>query len=152
MKIYMASSWKNEKVVKAVTNILRETGFDVDNFTDNANGRFVFHYLEIGEIHTLNAISFLKDERAQKAFQEDKKWLDWADVVVLVLPAGRSAHLEAGYIKGQGKHLVILSPYGFPSGEFDVMYGFADLLTTQTSEVMAFLANVSVEEEKKSES
>ena len=42
----------------------------------------------------------------------------------MVLPSGKNAHLEAGYAKGIGKKLFV---YGdFTSGEFDVMYGFAD--------------------------
>ena len=59
-----------------------------------------------------------------KAFQEDRKMIDWADAVILILPSGRSSHLEAGYAVGRGKKLFILG--GFERGEFETMYGFAD--------------------------
>jgi hypothetical protein len=72
-----------------------------------------------------------------RAFQEDKKWLEWSEATLLILPAGKSAHLEAGYAKGQGKHLVIYQK-DFPSGEFDVMYGFADLITDDINEVAEY--------------
>ena len=124
MKIYIASSWKMENVVKDLALLLRGEGHEVDCFCDDSNGRYVFHWSEIANKEELDAISFLADKRTQKAFREDKKWLDWAEICILVVPSGKSAHLEAGYIKGQGKRLLI---YGeFPPGEFDVMYGFAD--------------------------
>lgn len=138
MKIYIASSWKNVDDVRVIAATLRELGFDVDDFTDDTKGRFVFHYSELGEIQKLDAINFLKDERSQRAFQEDKKWIDWADCVLLFLPAGKSSHLEAGYAKGSGKKLVIYQ-FHYPKGEFDVMYGFADLLTDDFDEIIKFL-------------
>lgn len=139
MRIYLASSWKNEELVRSVAEFLRERGFEVDDFTDNSKGRYVFHWSEIGEVHQLNAVEFLKDERSQKAFLEDKKMIDWADAVVLIiLPAGKSSHLEAGYAKGSGKLLIIWQMH-FPKGEFDVMYGFADLITDNPCDIVEFL-------------
>ncbi|BAE83981.1 hypothetical protein [Desulfitobacterium hafniense] len=139
MKIYLASSWKNEIIVKQIAEYLMNYGFEVDNFTDDTKGRFVFHYSELGRLDELDAVTFLRDQRALRAFHEDKKWIDWSEAVVLILPAGRSAHLEAGYAKGSGKKLIILSLGEFPKGEFDVMYGFADILTTQPVEIIKFL-------------
>jgi nucleoside 2-deoxyribosyltransferase len=48
--------------------------------------------------------------------------LNAADVTVLVLPCGRSAHLEAGYTAGQGKPVVILLDQTF---EPELMYKMA---------------------------
>ncbi len=44
--------------------------------------------------------------------------------MVLLLPSGRSSHLEAGYGVGSGKELFIFGD--LPVGEFDAMYGFAE--------------------------
>jgi hypothetical protein len=38
--------------------------------------------------------------------------MEWADTCVLVLPCGRSAHLEAGWFCGQGKRCIILTRDG----------------------------------------
>lgn len=138
MKIYIASSWKNADNVKAIAGFLRKSGHEVDCFADESTGRFVFHYSEIDSIENLDAINFLQNERSQKAFVEDKKWIDWSECVLLVLPAGKSAHLEAGYAKGSGKLLVIYQQ-NFPKGEFDVMYGFADIITDDFREITSFL-------------
>ncbi|GAI94982.1 unnamed protein product, partial [marine sediment metagenome] len=92
--------------------------------------RYVFHWSELvdneDELKYYNAIEMLADPRTQRAFQEDRKWLNWANCVILLMPCGRSSHMEAGYGKGQGKLLYIFGD--FPKGEFDVMYGLADRL------------------------
>lgn len=139
-RIYIASSWKNVGEVRQLASRLRDDGFAVDDFTDDSRGRFVFHYADLNEADRLDAISFLQHDQARRAFLEDKKMIDWADAVVLLLPSGRSAHLEAGYAKGTGKKLVIYQPEQFPLGEFDVMYGFADLITTSFADVVSFLS------------
>jgi len=128
MRIYIASSWKNSKICVEVAKYLRSEGHVVDCFADVSTGRYVFHFSEIGAHDSLNAITFLRDERSQRAFKEDRRWLDWCECCLLILPAGRSSHLEAGYAAGKGKKLIILGE--FPVGEFDVMYGFADELIT----------------------
>jgi len=147
MNIYIASSWKNAELVKAWKNELLEYGHDVDAFCDDSDGRFVFHFSEIGDPKDLDAINFLLDERTKKAFAEDKKWIDWCEICLLVLPAGNSAHLEAGYARGQGKKLIIWQD-NFPKGEFDVMYGFADLITDSVAAVIDFLLSERIVNEK----
>ena len=139
MKIYLASSWKNEEMVDALSGLLKSEGHKVDAFTDSSKGRYVFHFSEIGEPEELNAVTFLHDPRSQKAFKEDRKWIDWCECLILILPAGKSSHLEAGYAKGKGKKLIIFSPFGFPKGQFDVMYGFADYLIVDIGQLFCAL-------------
>ena len=138
MKIYLASSWKNVELVSSWYYYLDSYGFEVDAFCNNSKGRYVFHFSEIVPVDDLDAINFLQDDRSKKAFLEDKKWLNWADACLLILPAGKSSHLEAGYAKGRGKKLIIWQK-DFPKGEFDVMYGFADLISDSYSDVREFL-------------
>ena len=130
LRVYIATSWKMQSDALAIASKLREVGFEVDCFCDPSSGRYVFHWTEFVEkeedLQKYDAKDFIDDLRTDKAFREDKKWLDWADICLLVLPSGKSAHLEAGYAKGRSKKLYI---YGdFKKGEFDVMYGFADKL------------------------
>lgn len=127
-KVYIATSWKNAPYALMLATQLREKGYEVDCFCDDSTGRFVFSVEELNgmPIHKFNCINFLETAQAQKAFKEDKKWIDWCDTLIMLLPCGKSAHLEAGYAKGIGKRVVIVG--AFPTGEFDVMYGFADVL------------------------
>ena len=128
MKIYIASSWKNQKAVIALAEYLERYGFEVDAFCRSSDKRYAFHWSELvddeDDLVNYDAIEMLADLRTQRAFKEDRKWLDWSDCVIMLMPCGRSSHLEGGYAKGQGKLLYI---YGvFPKGEFDVMYGLAN--------------------------
>jgi nucleoside 2-deoxyribosyltransferase len=125
-KIYLASSWKMAETIIELKNALENEGHEVDAFCDESGDRISFNWSKLGDIPyaDLDAIDMMKHSRVIDAFNEDKKWLDWADTVILVLPSGRSAHLEAGYAKGSGKNLLIYG--GYEKGEFDVMYGFAN--------------------------
>ena len=131
MKIYLASSWKNQESVLEMAELLRLEGHLVDAFCEEEN-RVSFNWSELFgimdregvDVTELNAKDMMNHWRVQVAFKVDKKYLDWSDAVIMLLPCGRSAHLEAGYAVGRGKKLYIVG--GFEKGEFDVMYGFAD--------------------------
>lgn len=138
MKVYLASSWRMEFFVKLWAKRLRKEGHEVDCFCDDSTGRYVFRWLEIEDKNELDAITFLDDPRARRAFEEDKKHIDSADVVLLILPADKSAHLEAGYAVGAGKKLIIWR-HEFPTGELEVMYGVADLVTESVVVVLDYL-------------
>ena len=124
-KIYLASSWKNAGMLHLLADALRRKGFKVDLFCDKSTGRFVFNWQETPDFnYKSNEREALKHKYFQKAFKEDKKMIEWCDICIMVLPCGKSSHLEAGYAKGIGKKLYIFGE--FVRGQFDVMYGFAD--------------------------
>jgi nucleoside 2-deoxyribosyltransferase len=142
MKIYLASSWKNETLVIVIANILRKAGHEVDAFCDSSLARFehqVYHVCRSMPITSIDAKDAFRDSRFKDACREEIKWLDWCDCCLLILPSGKSSHLEAGYAKAKGKKLIIYHAKGFPAGDIDVMYNFADLLTEELDEIKAFL-------------
>lgn len=89
---------------------------------------------EVGRGHTYSQA--LAGHAAKNVYQFDKKHLDRADAGVLVLPAGKSGHLELGYLIGSGKPGFILLA-GEPE-RYDVMYQFATVCTS-TEELVAKL-------------
>lgn len=112
MKAYVATSWKNAEF-PGVVDALRRYGFEVYDFRD-ANRAFNWAQIDpswdrsdpvLGPHQLLRA---LEAPEAAQAFRHDKGALDWCDFGVLVMPCGRSAHLEAGYLIGQGKSVFIL--------------------------------------------
>lgn len=127
MKIYIASSWKNYQIVRQLSGLLQAEGHEVYDFTDEKK-HFAFNALDIPRFtgksrDEIDWLEFNECRETMMAFKTDKAGLDWADAVLMVLPCGRSAHIEAGYAVGQGKPLII---YGdLPKGEFETMYGFA---------------------------
>ncbi len=52
--------------------------------------------------------------------------MKWADVCVIVLPVGRSANTEAGWMKGEGKRAMVYSP---KEQEPELMYKIYDFVS-----------------------
>lgn len=112
-RIYVASSWRNDQQ-PAVVAALREAGHEVYDFKNPAPGNVGFGWDQCAEHGDAKAGPrqfarvVTRSPIAQAGFALDKAALDWCDVCVLVLPCGRSAHLEAGYAIGQGKRVFFL--------------------------------------------
>jgi hypothetical protein len=66
----------------------------------------------------------------------DFRGMEWADTCVLVLPCGRSAHLEGGWFAGRGKRLIILTRDG---EEPELMALIANSICVSIREVLAEL-------------
>jgi hypothetical protein len=113
MKIYVASSWRNAHQPDVV-RILRAAGHEVYDFRNPRDGDHGFHWSEIDpewKAWTPDAYRRgLSHCVAQCGFESDLEGMRWADMVVLVLPSGRSAHMKAGWMIGQGKPAVIYCP------------------------------------------
>ncbi|ACL59100.1 hypothetical protein [Methylobacterium nodulans] len=115
-RIYVASSWRNPKQ-PAVVAALRAAGHEVYDFRNPFNGVPGFAWSEIDP--NWEAWSAAEYRRlltthpiAARGFVSDLRGMQWADTCVLVLPCGRSAHLEAGWFCGQGKRCLILTQDG----------------------------------------
>lgn len=80
---------------------------------------------------------------AKHVFEYDRHHLDRASVGVLLLPAGKSGHLEAGYLIGQGKPLYIV--LDDEPKRFDVMYNFAAGVVKTFDELVEVLCDRLVE-------
>ena len=105
MIIYVASSWRNphqQMVVKA----LREKDHEVYDFRNPTPGNHGFAWSSIDpkweEWKPDVYRQALKHPIAEDGFYLDMDALRRAEACVLVLPCGRSAHLELGYAAGTG--------------------------------------------------
>lgn len=137
MKIYVASSWRNKKQPEVV-RILREHGYDVYDFRNPVEGNNGFHLSEIDE-DWLNwtpkqFISKLQHVYADFGFGQDFHAMESSDVCILVLPCGKSAHLEAGYFVGAGKLLFILLDK--EKFEPELMYKMANAICVSVDELL----------------
>lgn len=110
-KIYVASSWRNS-FQPSILAALREVGHTCYDFRNPGPNEHGFAWSQTDPDWakwTLRAyIDALGHPISFAAFGNDRRALDWCDTCVLVLPCGRSAHIEAGYAMGQGKDCHIL--------------------------------------------
>lgn len=126
-RIYLASSWRNQQQPTLV-NELRKRGHAVYDFR-NPPFKTGFAWRDLdpnwqkwtAEEYRTN---LLTNSTASHGYLSDLRAMEWADTCVLLLPCGRSAHLEAGWFAGRGKRLIILTQDG------------------EEPELMALMANV----------
>ncbi len=135
MKIYVASSWRNQ-IQPEVVSALREAGFEVYDFKQPQPGDNGFHWTEC-DPNWKNwtpdqFIDGLGHPIARAGFKKDMDALEGCDLCVLVVPCGRSAHLEAGYAIGANKPTAIL----LADGEPELMYKMASKLCTSIEEIV----------------
>lgn len=132
LKIYVASSWRNEQQ-QEVVKLLRGVGHTVYDFKDPALG---FHWRDIDsgwrEWTPQIMRQALDHHLLNKVFAHDFEAMKWADACVTVLPCGRSAHLETGWFIGNKKPSLILLSDGDP----EMMYKMATKLCISVDEVI----------------
>jgi hypothetical protein len=136
--IYVIGSLRNPAVPK-IGNALRKLGLDVfdDWFASGPETDDFWKKYEKGRGNGYGQA--LKGYMAPHVFEFDKFHLDRTDGAVLVMPCGKSGHLELGYTIGRGKPGFILLP-GEPKERWDVMYQFATDIFFSTKKMLDTLA------------
>ena len=74
---------------------------------------------------------------AERQFAADLEALRQADTCVLVLPCGRSAHTEAGWMAGKGKRVIVYIP---EMVEPELMYKLFDEVVGYLDELVRCLS------------
>ena len=139
--IYVASSWRNP-FYDGVVAILHAAQLPLYDFKHPKAGHAGFHWHAMDpDWETWSAEAYRKalaDPRAAEGFTLDMDALKACDTLVLVLPCGRSAHLELGYAIGAGKKTIIFSPPGVQI-EPELMYKAADHIVLSARELLGVL-------------
>lgn len=139
-KIYVASSWRNQRHPEVVRSLI-EYGHEVYDFKNPGQGTH-FHWSEIDpqwkDWTCEQYREALKHPVTQDGFTSDFDAMKWADTFLLVLPCGRSAHLELGWACGMGKETLIL----LDKVEPELMVKMVDHICVSMSEVHEILAPV----------
>ena len=137
-KVYVASSWSNEHQPRIVA-FLRERGHEVYDFR-NPERKTDFRWSQISgnweKMETDEYLDALEHPLAEAGFRSDFDAMRQADVCVLVLPCGASAHSEAGWMKGAGKKVIV---YRNRPQRPELMYKLFDGIFTTAADVARFL-------------
>lgn len=145
-KIYLASSWRNPMQPQAL-KMLREAGHEVFDFRNPTPGNHGFSWSAIDphwQAWTIkHFIRALDNPVAKIGFSLDKSALDWCDTCVLLLPCGKSAHLEAGYAIGRGKPtLIVLHDFRFEAELMYLLAGASSCIVPDLDSMLAGLETV----------
>ena len=131
--VYLIGSLRG-KLVEQAAKALRAAGYEVFDDWFAAGPEADDHWQRYSNERGHTYKEALAGHAAQNVFAFDKKHLDRADIVVLVLPAGKSAHLELGYAIGQGKPGFVL--FDEVPERYDVMYNFANAVCFSVDELL----------------
>ena len=141
-KIYIASSWRNQHH-NSVVRACRALGHEVYDFKNPPNkSGFGWEQLDGGWKNWTpeQYLDMLGHPIADDGFNADMNGLRWCDTCILLLPCGRSAHIEAGYCLGAGKKTaVFVSNEKF---EPDLMYKMCQLITHKIEDIYTWLGDV----------
>jgi len=137
-KIYLIGSLR-DKLIPGIAKELREkTGHEVFDDWFAPGPRADDHWKEYEEARGRNYGQALKGYAATHIFSFDKHHLDTAEIGVLILPSGKSCHLELGYLVGQGKRTYVLMD---KPDRWDVMYQFATGIVFDMEELIEMINN-----------
>lgn len=126
MKIYIASSWKNQHAVEMLTDHIRAKGHQVHSFVEEVvekEGRsdLVFDFDQ-----------WINSEDGQRKFEYDTEGATKSDLVIYISPSGTDAWAEIGAAWASGVPIIGLHAKGEPSGLMrkmvDWVYNFRELL------------------------
>lgn len=137
MRIYVASSWRNDFQPEVVQRLRRE-GHEVYDFKDSEG----FHWSEVDQnwknwvADIPMYLSGLMHPCAIRGFDRDMTALRACDACVYVMPCGVSASLEAGWATGAGKRVFIYVP---GLREPDLMVKMAEMVTDNLYKIVLAL-------------
>lgn len=111
-RIYISSSWKNE-FQQSMVQLLREQNHKVYDF-QHPHGRTdknVWSDLGVSNDNMTNEqfAEAITHQTAVTRFEDHFSAMQDADTCILLLPCGKSSHVEAGYMKGLGKRVFVYS-------------------------------------------
>lgn len=136
--IYIASSWKNPIHI-AVVAACQAAGLDVYDFRHPRPNDTGFAWQQVGMTDPCTIDAYLKGIEhpiALAGFASDFEAMRESDTFVLVLPCGRSAHLELGWAVGQGKRTAILLEEEVTP---ELMYRMVDYLAPSLFDLLGWL-------------
>jgi hypothetical protein len=120
--IYLVGSLRNPQV-PVVAAYLRTLGHEVFDEWWIAGPKADDYWQRYHQARGHSLLQALDAYHAWHVFEYDRSHLNRCTAGVLVLPVGRSGHLELGYLIGQGKPCHILLDKD--PERWDVMYRFA---------------------------
>lgn len=131
--IYLIGSLRNPRIPEVAAE-LRGAGFEVFDDWHAAGPHADDAWRDYERARGHDLIEAVEGYAAQHVFEFDYTNLCRADEVVLVSPAGKSAHLEFGWAIGKGKPGIILLDED--PERYDVMMLFADAVVLSTADLV----------------
>jgi hypothetical protein len=115
---FIASRWRNKVDVLSLAKKIRARGKSVYCFIEGDGTDYELkpkeekHNPEEFMKHFESIPNWYKDPSVREIFEVDMKALKNSECLILLLPAGKSAHLEAGVGYGMGRRCIVIGEQG----------------------------------------
>lgn len=111
---FIASRWRNKESVLELTDKIRSKGKSVYSFFEGDGTNYELK--DLGEKHSPEEFmqefesipDWTTNPAVKEIFEVDMNALRESEIFILLLPAGKSAHVEAGAAYGMGKKCIVI--------------------------------------------
>jgi len=149
--LYLIGSLRNEKIPHLAKKLREATKLEIFDDWFSPGPEADDFWRDFEKVRGSSYKEALNNWAAKHVYHFDKEHIDRSDFGILVMPAGKSGHLELGYMIGKGKTCYIL--FEEEPERWDVMYQFAKDIFFNVDELIAQLKkdmeNLEISEEEK---
>ncbi len=138
--LYIIGSLRNRELVMEVANAIRATGMEAfdDWLSPGPKADDEWKSYEEARGHTYRQA--LEGWAAEHVYAFDRHHLDRCDGAVLILPSGKSCHLEAGYMAATKPLFILMDT----PDRWDIMYLFATGIAFSQPELLEMIHDSAV--------
>src|SRR3989344_2160499 len=105
---FIASRWRNKNQVFDLVNKLREKGKTVYSFFEAPHAVHRIKNDPDEDMKDFEKRDWQNDEYVKEVFKNDMDAEKESETLIMLLPAGKSAHIEAGAAYGMGKKCILI--------------------------------------------
>jgi len=105
---FVSGKWRNRDNVLKLTNEIRKKGYTVYCFLE---AEYSIHRIANdpeNEMKNFENLDWRNDPYVKNIFQKDMEGQRYSSTFVMLLPAGKSCHIEAGVAYGMGKKCILI--------------------------------------------
>ena len=122
IRVYLIGSLRNREAVQQVAARLRDNAYEVFDDWLAPGPEADDYWKEYEEARGRSYEQALKGWAAKQIFEFDSYHIQRSDIGILVMPCGKSGHIELGVMIGLGKRSYVLMD---KPDRWDVMYKYA---------------------------
>jgi hypothetical protein len=105
---FVSGRWRNKDNVLDLTYKIRSKGYKVYCFLEAKHSKERFHNDPEEDMKNFEKLDWHKDPYVKKVFRNDMEAEKHSKIFVMLLPAGKSCHVEAGAAYGMGKQCILI--------------------------------------------
>ena len=105
---FISGKWRNRDAVLDLTKKIREKGYSVYCFLESIHSQNRANNDPEEEMARFEKLDWRNDDSIREMFEADMDAEKNSDTFALLLPAGKSCHIEAGVAYGMGKKCILI--------------------------------------------